>query len=71
MKCWIPKSDVIDDKNPMYGSFWISVSSTPTSYKYRDKMCVYDDHPVTGWDLQYRATDSRSRDTTPFDDILK
>ena len=32
-------------------------------------MCVYDKHPLTGRDIQYRAPDSWSRYTTPFDKI--
>ena len=31
-------------------------------------MCVYDEHLGAGRDIQYRAADSRSRNTTPFDD---
>ena len=33
------------------------------------EICVYDEHPLAGWDIQYQAPDSRSRCTTPFDDI--
>ena len=32
-------------------------------------MCVYDEHPLAGRDIQYRASHSRSRYTTPFDEI--
>ena len=38
---------------------------------YRDKICVYDEHPIAGRDIQYRAPDSRSRYATPLDDIIK
>ena len=34
-------------------------------------MCVYDEHPLAGQDIQYRAPDSWSRYTTPFDKIIK
>ena len=44
-----------------------STSPSP-SYTYRDKICVYDEHPIAGQDIQFRAPDSRSRHTTPFDD---
>ena len=37
---------------------------------FRDKICVYDEHPITGQDIQYRAPDSRSRYTTPLDEII-
>ena len=33
-------------------------------------ICVYDENPIGGRDIQYRAPDSRSEYTTPFDDIL-
>ena len=32
-------------------------------------MCVYNEHPLAGRDIQYRAPNSRSRHTTPFDEI--
>ena len=32
-------------------------------------MCVYDEHPLAGRDIQYQAPDSRSRYATPFDEI--
>ena len=35
---------------------------------YRDKICVYDEHPIAGQDIQCRAPNSRSRYITPFDD---
>ena len=35
---------------------------------YRDKICVYDEHPIAGQDMQCWAPDSRSRYKTPFDD---
>ena len=38
---------------------------------YRDKICVNDEHHIAGQDIQCRAHDSRSRDTTPFDNIIK
>ena len=28
--------------------------------QYCDKICVYDEHPLAGGDIQYRAPDSRS-----------
>ena len=34
-------------------------------------MCVYDEHPLAGRDIQYGAPDSWSRYTTPFDKIKK
>ena len=36
---------------------------------YRDKICVYDEDLLAGRDIQYRAPDSQSSCTTPFDDI--
>ena len=39
--------------------------------KNRDKICVYDKHPIAGRDIQCRAPDSQSRYTTPFGDIIK
>ena len=41
----------------------------PGSNIYRDKICVYDEHPLAGRDIQYRAPNSRSSCTTPFDNI--
>ena len=38
---------------------------------YRDKICVYDEHPIAGGDIQYRAPDSQSGYTTPFDNIIR
>ena len=35
---------------------------------YRDKICVYDEHPIAGGDIQYRAPDCQSRYTKSFDD---
>ena len=32
-------------------------------------MCVYDEHPLAGRDIQYRAPDNRSRYTLPSDKI--
>ena len=32
-------------------------------------MCVYDEHPIAGQKIQYRAPDSRSIFTTPFNKI--
>ena len=37
---------------------------------YRDRICVYDAHPIAGLDIQYQAPNSGSRDTTPFDDSI-
>ena len=34
-------------------------------------VCVYDKHPLAGRDIQYRAPDSRSKYTTPFDEIKR
>ena len=34
-------------------------------------MCVYDEHPIAGQDLQYQAPVSQSRYSTPFDEIIK
>ena len=34
--------------------------------QHRDKICVYDEHPIAGRDIQYWAPDSRLRYTTPF-----
>ena len=31
-------------------------------------MCVYDEHPLAGPDIQYQAPESRSRFTTPFNE---
>ena len=28
---------------------------------YRDKICVYDEHPIAGRDIQCRASNSQSR----------
>ena len=54
----------------------VSHADLRASYKsgktmYRDKISVYDEHPLAGQDIQYRASDGWSRYTTPFDDILK
>ena len=43
-------------------------SSDKIPFQYRDKICVYDEHPIAGRDIQCRALYSRSRYTTPFDD---
>ena len=32
-------------------------------------VCVYDEHPLAGRDIQYQAPNSQSRYTTPFDEI--
>ena len=40
-------------------------------YVYCDKICVYDEHPIAGRDIQYQAPDSWSEYTTPFDVIIK
>ena len=32
-------------------------------------MCVFDEHLLAGRDIQYRAPDSQSRYTTPFNKI--
>ena len=32
-------------------------------------MCVYGKHPLAGRDIQYLASDSRSRYRTPFNEI--
>ena len=37
--------------------------------KQCDKICVYDKHPIAGWDLQFRAPGSQSEYATPFKDI--
>ena len=34
-------------------------------------VCVYDKHLLAGQDIQYLAPNSRSRYTTPFDEIIK
>ena len=39
--------------------------------EYLDKICEYDEHPIAGRDIQYRAPDSWSRYTTPFNEIIK
>ena len=44
---------------------------TPNLTGIMKDMCVYDEHPLAGQDIQYRAPDSQSRYTTPFDEILK
>ena len=36
---------------------------------YHDEICVYVEHSLAGRDIQYLAPDSRSRCTTPFDDM--
>ena len=33
--------------------------------------CVYDEHPLAGQEIQYRAPNSRSRYTTPFEQKYK
>ena len=33
-------------------------------------VCVYDEHLLAGQDIQYLAPNSRSRYTTPFDEII-
>ena len=35
---------------------------------YCDKICVYDEQPIAGQDIQYQAPDSQSRYTAPFDE---
>ena len=32
-------------------------------------VCVYDEHPLAGQEIQYWAPHNRSRYTTPFDEI--
>ena len=32
---------------------------------YCDKICVHDEHPIAGRDIQYRAPDSQSRYMSP------
>ena len=39
-------------------------------FDYRDKICVYDEHPIAGQDIQFREPDSWSKYTTPFDNII-
>ena len=34
-------------------------------------ICVYDEHLIAGWDIQWRAPNGQSRFTTPFDNIIK
>ena len=41
-------------------------STKSVRYSYRDKICLYDEHPISGRDIQYRAPVSRSRYTTQF-----
>ena len=36
----------------------------------RENISVYDEHPISGWDIQCRAPISQSRYTAPFDDII-
>ena len=36
--------------------------------RYHGKICVYDEHLISGRDIQYRAPDSQSEYTTSFDD---
>ena len=38
---------------------------------YCNNICVYDEQPIAGREIQCRAPDSWSRCTTPFDDIIK
>ena len=38
---------------------------------YLEKICVYEEHPIAGWDIQYWAPDSWSRYKTPFGEIIK
>ena len=38
-------------------------------YNFNKIRCVYEEHPLAGWDIQNRKPNSRSRCTTPFDDI--
>ena len=45
-----------------------TTNSKPTLYP--DKICVYDELPLAGRDIQYRAPDSRLRCTTPLDDTI-
>ena len=56
----------IQSRGPQFKSRWGKTSSL-----YRDKICVYDEHPLAGRDIQYRVPDSQSRNTTPFKDTLK
>ena len=70
---WVGRSEVVGYSNDFIldlacPQYWCQFSCC---FMYREKMCVYDKHPEASRDRQYRATDSRSRDTTPFDDILK
>ena len=37
---------------------------------YCDKICEYDEHPIAGLDIQYRAPDSLSEYTTPLEAML-
>ena len=34
-------------------------------------MCVFDEHPIAGRDIQCQAPYDQSRYTTSFDDIIK
>ena len=36
---------------------------------YHDKICVYDEHSITGRDIQYWAHGSQSEYTSLFNDI--
>ena len=44
-----------------------SINANPLTF-YCDKICVYNEHPIAGQDIQCRAPYSRSRYTTPFDE---
>ena len=44
-----------------------SINANPLIF-YRDKICVYNEHPIAGRDIQCRAPYSQSRYTTPFDE---
>ena len=33
----------------------------PLHSSYSNKICVYDEHPIAGRDIQYQAPDSQSR----------
>ena len=44
---------------------WHNAKANPP-FLHRDKICVYDDHPIAGRDIQYWAPESRSEYTTQF-----
>ena len=50
------------DQTKFVSNFWVIYSVVIR--------CLYDEHPLASRDIQHRAPDSRSRRTTPFDDII-